>query len=70
MARTAQCRTVLRLITSRGPGAAQAMNIPDYQELGTREEPLEVTLYEDRFLLTWRADHAVKQVRIVRLEVV
>ena len=42
----------------------------DYQETGARGEPAEVALFENDFLITWHADHAVKQVRILRLEVV
>ena len=50
--------------------AAHPFTNGDFQEAGTRGEPLEVALYENEFLLTWHADHAVKQVRIVRIEVV
>jgi hypothetical protein len=31
---------------------------------------LEVALIDDEFLVTWHADHAVKEVRVVGLEVI
>ncbi len=39
----------------------------DYQEFDEANRPLEVLL-KGRFLLTFWADHAVKEVRIVRVE--
>ncbi len=50
--------------------AAQPFTRGDYQETGGRGESLEVALFENDFLLTWHVDHAVKQVRIVALEIV
>ncbi len=50
--------------------AAHPFTRGDYQETGARGEPLDVALFENEFLLTWHVDHAVKQVRIVALEVV
>lgn len=39
----------------------------DYREAGASGRIYEVTLSGD-LLLTWRADHAAKEVRIVRIE--
>ena len=39
----------------------------DYQETGTSGRVYEVTLVDD-LLLTWWADHAIKEVRAVRTE--
>jgi hypothetical protein len=39
----------------------------DYQETGASGRIFEVTLADD-LLLTWWTDHAVKEVRIVRIE--
>lgn len=41
----------------------------DYHETDQRGFPLEVKLVDDRFLITWRADHAMKEIRILSLEV-
>ncbi len=50
--------------------AAHPFTSGDYQETGTRGESSEVALFESEFLVTWHVDHAVKQARIVRLEIV
>jgi hypothetical protein len=42
----------------------------DYQESDARGQHMEVLLFDEQFLITWHADHAAKQVRIVGLEVV
>jgi hypothetical protein len=42
----------------------------DYRESDSRGVSLEVALIDDEFLVTWHADHAVKEVRVVGLEVV
>lgn len=41
----------------------------DYRETDSRGVALEVALIDDEFLVTWPADHAVKEVRIVGLEI-
>lgn len=50
--------------------AAHPFTSGDYREPDTHGESLEVSLFENEFLVTWRSDHAAKQVRIVRVEVV
>jgi hypothetical protein len=42
----------------------------DYQETDQRVFPLETLPVSEQFLLTWHADHAVKEVHIVGLEIV
>ncbi len=50
--------------------AAHPFTSGDYQQPGARGEPLEVSLFENEFLVTWRSDHAAKQVRIVQVEII
>ena len=50
--------------------AAHPFTQGDYHEADTRGLPLELMLVENEFLVTWHADHAAKQVRIVALDVV
>ncbi len=40
----------------------------DHQGADARGLPLEVALFEEKFVVTWHVDHAGKQVRIVELE--
>ncbi|MSU72182.1 MAG: hypothetical protein EXS43_07550 [Opitutus sp.] len=42
----------------------------DYQDSDARGQPLKVPLFDEQFLVTWHADHAAKQIRIVGLEAV
>ena len=42
----------------------------DYRETDARGVALEVALFDDEYLVTRHADHAVKEVRIVGLEII
>lgn len=50
--------------------AAHPFTRGDYQDSDARGQLLEVLLLDHEFLVTWHADHAVKQIRIVGLEIV
>ncbi len=50
--------------------AAHPFMLGDYQDSDTRGRALEVLLVENEFLVTWHADHAAKQIRVVGLEIV
>jgi hypothetical protein len=43
--------------------------IGDYSETDERGFAVEIILVDDEFLVGWHVDHAVKEVRIVSLEV-
>ncbi|OHE79348.1 MAG: hypothetical protein A3G75_00755 [Verrucomicrobia bacterium RIFCSPLOWO2_12_FULL_64_8] len=42
----------------------------DHHDTDQRGVPLEVMLAHDQFLITWHVDHAVREIRIVGLEVI
>jgi hypothetical protein len=50
--------------------AAHPFTRGDYRQPGTRGEIMEVSLFENEFLVTWCSDHAAKQVCILRVEVI
>ncbi len=42
----------------------------DYRDSDARGQSVEVLLFEHEFLISWHADHAAKQIRIVGLEII
>ncbi len=48
--------------------AAHPFTPGDYRDSDARGHSLEVLLFEHEFLVSWHADHATKQIRIVGLE--
>lgn len=50
--------------------AAHAFTRGDYPSADARGLPLEVALFEEKFVVTWHVDHALKQVRVVELVMV
>ena len=42
----------------------------DNREFDEQGIPVEVMLVHDQFLVSWRADHAAKEVRVVEVEIV
>ena len=42
----------------------------DYHETDERGFSVEVMLLDDRFLVRWHVDHAVKEIRVFELEIV
>ncbi|MCX6954512.1 MAG: hypothetical protein NTV51_20355 [Verrucomicrobia bacterium] len=50
--------------------ASNAFTVGDYQERGEHGLALEVALVENKFLVTWHPDHAVKEVCVLRIEIV
>lgn len=59
-----------RLLTSFRRLSQSPFTAGDYHETDQRGLPLEVALIDDDFLVTWHADHAAKEIRVIGLEII